>query len=299
MIRGPLAIVLALSLCACGQDAPDNPGAPSPTRVIALRGDLAFGGVEVGGSKELTFSIGNTGSGPLTVTGITVPFRYTANWTSGQIPAGGSQTVTLRFEPWAPMSYDGTVTVSADQTSGTSTLALSGAGTRPAGRGVFGIMTDPVGDARPVADLISPDIVGSSIDVNAGTLTVTVSFAAGTLTEDVYCLVLLDTDENAGTGFNSDGGVLGADYGISIGNPRRSGQASLGRWEGQGLRTFATTGVAFTGTEARVTVSMSTFDNDEGRLKYKIQSGQWTASGGLQNPLDLITDSGALPGITR
>jgi hypothetical protein len=34
-------------------------------------------------------------------------------------------------------------------------------------------------------------------------------------------------------------------------------------------------------------------------LKYKIQSGQWTATGGLQNPLDFITDSGALPGITR
>ena len=298
MIRGLCVLFLALCLFACTKDSPTNPSAPSPTRIIAVSGNLAFGGVEVGAGKDVSFSIANTGNAPLTVTGITVPSRYTPNWTSGQIPAGGSQNVTLRFQPWAPMPYDGTLTISADHTSGTSTLSVSGTGTRPPGRGVFGIMTDATGDARPYPDLLSPDIVGASIDVNSGTLTLTVSFVPGTLTEDVYCLALLDTDENAATGLSYDSGLLGADFGISIGNPRRSGRGILARHDGQGLRNFASANVEFTGTEARIAFPISLLDNDDGHLMYKTQSGQWW-TGGLQNPLDYMTDVGAAPGITR
>ena len=128
LIRGLFAVSLALCLFACSNDSPTTPSTPTPSspRIIAVSGILAFGGVEVGTVRDLSFSIGNAGTAPLTVTGITVPAQYTPSWTSGQIPAGGSQNVTLRFEPWAPMPYDGTLTISADHTSGTSTLSVSG-----------------------------------------------------------------------------------------------------------------------------------------------------------------------------
>jgi hypothetical protein len=50
----------------------------------------------------------------------------TASWLSGTIAAGGSQTVTIRFEPTTAATYSGTLTVNGDQTSGTNTIAISG-----------------------------------------------------------------------------------------------------------------------------------------------------------------------------
>jgi uncharacterized protein YkwD len=96
--------------------------------VITLSGNLAFGAVEVGKTSELTLTIGNSGARTLSVTGITSPAGYTPNWTSGTIAPGGSQQVTVRFAPAAAQSYDGTLVVNGDQTSGTNTVSLSGTG---------------------------------------------------------------------------------------------------------------------------------------------------------------------------
>ena len=102
-------------------------GTPVPTRIIGLSGSLAFGSVNVNATKQLTFTISNTGNSPLTVSSISYPAGFAGNW-SGTIAAGGSQPVTVTFAPTAVQSYTGTVTVSSDRTDGTNTIAVSGTG---------------------------------------------------------------------------------------------------------------------------------------------------------------------------
>jgi len=130
-----LLVVLAASASTCGKDSPTaptpasntTPGAAA-TRVVSLGGSLNFGTVEIGKTSELTLTIGNAGTGPLSVTGITGPAGYTPNWTSGTIAPGASQQVTVRFAPLAAQSYNGLLTVHGDQTAGTNTAPLSGTG---------------------------------------------------------------------------------------------------------------------------------------------------------------------------
>jgi hypothetical protein len=120
-----------MSICACG-GSPSAPAlAPSATfisKVIALSGNLAFGKTQVGKSVTGALTITNNGSGPLTVSGITMPMGYSTNWTSGAIAAGRLQVVAVTFAPVAVQSYDGTLMIVADQTSGAVTMPLSGAG---------------------------------------------------------------------------------------------------------------------------------------------------------------------------
>ncbi|MFO7694589.1 MAG: carboxypeptidase regulatory-like domain-containing protein [Vicinamibacterales bacterium] len=128
-----LLVVLAAS--ACGKSSPTAPTSASTspantaaTRVVSLGGSLNFGAVEIGKTSELTLTIGNSGTGVLSVTGITCPGGYTPNWTSGTLAPGASQQVTVRFAPVAAQSYDGLLTVHGDHTAGTNTAPLSGSG---------------------------------------------------------------------------------------------------------------------------------------------------------------------------
>ena len=129
-------LVLSVSALACGggSSSPTSPSvstpAPAVTRVISVSGNLSFGEVAVGSSRSSTFTITNSGNATLTVTGISVSgglvAHSSASWTNGSVTPGGSQTVTVWFEPTAAATYSGTVTVNADHTSGTNTLAISG-----------------------------------------------------------------------------------------------------------------------------------------------------------------------------
>ena len=96
-------------------------------RVIVLAGDFAFGNIVVGYSPQRTFTITNTGNDALFVTGVTCPPGFSGDW-SGTVAAGGSQSVTVTFVPTAAQTYQGSVTVQSNSTSGTNTLACSGTG---------------------------------------------------------------------------------------------------------------------------------------------------------------------------
>ncbi len=136
---GRFLLLVALAASACGKGSPTAPTAASnstagaaATRVVSLGGSLNFGTVEIGKTSELTLTIGNGGTGSLSVTGITGPGGYTPSWTSGTIAPGASQQVTVRFAPVAAQSYDGLLTVHGDHTAGTNTAPLSGTGSERA-----------------------------------------------------------------------------------------------------------------------------------------------------------------------
>jgi hypothetical protein len=94
---------------------------------IDLGGKLAFGGVPVNTSSNLTLAITNIGSGPLTVSNISYPAGFSGAW-SGVIPAGSTQAVTVTFSPTAGTNYSGTIAVTSDAISGASTIPVSGYG---------------------------------------------------------------------------------------------------------------------------------------------------------------------------
>jgi hypothetical protein len=52
-----------------------------------------------------------------------------ADWLSGPISPGASQSVTIQFAPAAAQAYSGVITVVSDATSGTATIVISGTGT--------------------------------------------------------------------------------------------------------------------------------------------------------------------------
>jgi hypothetical protein len=126
---------LALFTSGCGKDSPTAPTPPpTPTRIIALEGNLAFGNIEIGSSFTATLRIRNNGTEALNVTGMTSPGAGTvffADWNQGTIAPGSSQAVTMRFAPTAAQTYGGTLTVNGNQTSGTNTMSISGAGVFP------------------------------------------------------------------------------------------------------------------------------------------------------------------------
>lgn len=130
MTRRALLALLCLTVACGGSKTPTTP-TPTQSRIIGLEANLAFGDVDVGSSLERFLRIINSGTAVLTITGMTGPAGYTASWTSGTIAPGQAQQVTIRFSPTEARTYNGTLTVNGDQTSGTNTMAVSGRGLGP------------------------------------------------------------------------------------------------------------------------------------------------------------------------
>ncbi|MDX2109851.1 MAG: choice-of-anchor D domain-containing protein [Verrucomicrobiota bacterium] len=103
-------------------------GTPIPTRIIVLAGNLEFGNVIVNQTATQSFTISNDGNTDMTVTSIGYPAGYTGDWSNGIIASGGNQTVNVTFSPVLVQSYNGTITVNADMTSGTNTIIATGTG---------------------------------------------------------------------------------------------------------------------------------------------------------------------------
>ena len=145
-LRRLLSLLLLSFVVACGGGGSSSPTSPSPTpstptRIVGVSGNLAFGDVPVGSSRDASFTVTNTGTSTLTVSGMSVSgglaSQITASWTSGTIAAGGSQTVSVRFQPTTAGSYSGTITVNGDQTSGNNTVAISGTAVGPTFQGTW------------------------------------------------------------------------------------------------------------------------------------------------------------------
>jgi putative Ig domain-containing protein/HYDIN/CFA65/VesB family protein len=100
---------------------------PASSQIIGLSGNLAFGNVITGTTATATLTITNSGNSALTVSSITYPIGFSGAF-SGVVSAGNAVNVTVTFAPTAVANYSGTVTVNANQTSGTSTINASGTG---------------------------------------------------------------------------------------------------------------------------------------------------------------------------
>jgi hypothetical protein len=152
MPRRYCPIILSV-LFAMGCGSSDSPSTPTPaaTRILRLGGDLGFGDVPVGSSADRIIVISNDGNAPLTVTSFTAAAggAFTASWASGTVPPAASQDVVIRFTPPAAQSYNGTLTVLADHTSGTNTMAITAAGVAATST------TSPPGNAPPTTTLPS------------------------------------------------------------------------------------------------------------------------------------------------
>lgn len=137
MKRVLLIVLLLLGYVGCSKDSgngggssPTGPSTQTQSRTIRLEANLEFGDVAVGSTADRILRIYNEGNTALIVTGLTGPAggAYTATWTDGTIAPGTSQAATVRFSPTEPLSYSGTLTVTANQTGGTNTTPISGRG---------------------------------------------------------------------------------------------------------------------------------------------------------------------------
>jgi hypothetical protein len=190
-----VALALSVSVCGGNSSSPTTPTTSSPpttaTRVIGLTGNLAFGNVAIGQEVSSTITITNSGNAVLTITGMTAPGSvYTASATTGTIGAGGALPLQIFFKPTAAQSYNGTLTVNGNQTSGPNTLPISGTGTTvattpPATFAVNGTVTD--GTSHGILPNITVQIasgtnVGKSAVTDGSGNYVLSGLAAGTFT---------------------------------------------------------------------------------------------------------------------
>jgi len=181
-------------------------GVPA-TRIVGLSGNLAFGSVTVGATAQQTLTISNTGSAPLTVSGVSYPSGFSGNWAAGTIAAGASQVVTVTFAPTLASGYGGTITVSSDATGGANTIAASGTGVAAATR-IIGLSGNLAFGSVTVGATAQQTLTIS----NTGNATLTVSgisfpsgfsgnWAAGTIAAGVSQQVTVTFAPTAATGY--------------------------------------------------------------------------------------------------
>jgi hypothetical protein len=100
---------------------------------------------------------------------------------------------------------------------GGSTAAISRTNLGQAAVTRSGTLSDPIGDVRPSTGMpVPPDLISARIDVHDDVLTLTVTFAKGTLSPQTSLNVYFDTDENATTGASRLLDRIGADFGLSL-----------------------------------------------------------------------------------
>ena len=108
------------------------------TLTVEPDGALDFGNVTVNNSPEKTFSLKNSGTSTLSITGLTISGnnadQYTISSPAGtvfDIPAGGVQLVKLRFKPTSAGVKNASLTISnnSDNSSPSKQITLNGTGT--------------------------------------------------------------------------------------------------------------------------------------------------------------------------
>lgn len=97
-------------------------------------GALDFGSVPVGTPSRLPVQVTNTGTTPITFTGISATTDYSPAGTcpapGGQLPAGASCTIQVTFTPSVPGPRPGTLSIATSASTLPLTVSLAGVGTQ-------------------------------------------------------------------------------------------------------------------------------------------------------------------------
>ena len=89
----------------------------------------------LGSTSQRTFVIANTGSAPLSITGISASgadaAQFTASPATAAIAPGGSQTITVTFAPASPGPKSAFLVIAHNASGSPATVSLSGNGIAP------------------------------------------------------------------------------------------------------------------------------------------------------------------------
>ncbi len=100
--------------------------APPPQIAVTPSGAITLPGYQIGSTATTaTFTISNPSQVPLVVSGVTYPVKFSGNWTSGTIAAGGSQAVTITSTATATGTYTGSVAIANNATASAMAVPVS------------------------------------------------------------------------------------------------------------------------------------------------------------------------------
>lgn len=142
-IAALFALAAIVITSGCVGTTSKGAGTGSPTITMGLSpGSVSFGDVTVGQSSTQTVTLTSTGTGILTISGISV--TGTAFTASGPhlpmaLSAGQSTPINVLFKPTSSAADSGTVAISSNALEPTTTVALSGTGTTTVSTSILSI----------------------------------------------------------------------------------------------------------------------------------------------------------------
>lgn len=155
----------------------------------SISSSLIFGNVLINTTKQITFTITNTGVGVLSGTVGALPSQFACD--SGctyNVPAGGSVSVTLSFNPLLVQTYSGTVNF-----PGIGNYSVSGSGVQPIFQASWGDWPYYHANMCPGATCLDPEI--KDYDIGTTTFTGNLNLAIQYKTFYLYAM-------NKGSGAN-------------------------------------------------------------------------------------------------
>ena len=178
-----------------------------------------------------------------------------------------------------------------------------------------GSVSDAAGDAVDAAVLrngasvvpvvpIRPDLTAATVTVSGGTLTATISFAPGTMSQtDIFACLMLDVDENRATG-SSQGSepTVGWDYSVCAVLPRGSTTAQVSNLSGATAVAVGSVPVTFPAADQlRFSAALSMLGNDDGRMAFAVHAMAWVDDPAVLNSgvIDYMPDLGRAAGLVR
>ncbi|WP_139958206.1 choice-of-anchor D domain-containing protein [Flavicella sediminum] len=124
------AFLFVISACSSSGGS-DEPIDTSTFSIDLSATSFDFGDVATDGTGTENFTISNTGTGSISITGMTSSSNFTVNPSTSTIAAGTSKSFSITFSPDAQKAFSQTIAVSSNATNGSKTIALTGYGVEP------------------------------------------------------------------------------------------------------------------------------------------------------------------------
>ncbi len=171
-----------------------------------------------------------------------------------------------------------------------------------------GSVTDPAGDATNDTrdDPANPDLVSATVGSDGGNLNLSVRFVqSGFSSATSRGSFVLDTDENPATGFpgvdaaNNDSALMGVEFLVNIGaNLGANAQVLKFVSPPNNFTTVGTFPATVLSDGYDVSIPLSAFDNDDGRLTFKAETQSYLGPG-FTGILDYAPNLGLAPGQSK